>query len=110
MPSSPKGRQAGPASPVPEPKERRRARRPRWLQQSKGPSRWSAAAPPRIRDAAPILETYVSRALRAQHDLDVHAVGDLDAHELSQRTFVRVEVDEPLVFFFKQKTAYEITV
>src|SRR5205809_7843648 len=93
MPSSPKGRQAGPASPVPEPKERRRARRSRWLQQSKGPSRWAAAAPPRIRDAAPILENYVSRALRAQHDLDVHAVGDLDAHGFSRGTCVRVDVD-----------------
>src|SRR3989442_10454139 len=35
--------------------------------------------------------------LRAQHDLDVDAVRDLDAHELPQGAFVGVEVDEPLV-------------
>src|SRR5213594_2618120 len=33
----------------------------------------------------------------SQHDFDVHAVRHLDAHELPQRAFVRVEVDEPLV-------------
>src|SRR5438876_4537921 len=34
---------------------------------------------------------------RSQHDLDVHAVRHLDAHELPERALVRVEVDEPLV-------------
>src|SRR5438309_9244804 len=34
---------------------------------------------------------------RSQHDLDVDAVGNLDPHQLPQRAFVRIEVDEPLV-------------
>src|SRR5439155_11530081 len=80
-----------------EPTERCRERRSPPSRRSKGPLKWSAAAPPRGRDATPILETYVSRALRAQHDLDVDTVGHLDPHQLPQGSFVRVEVDEPLV-------------
>src|SRR6059036_3452832 len=34
---------------------------------------------------------------RSQHDLDIDAVRDLDAHQLPQRALVRVEVDEPFV-------------
>ena len=33
----------------------------------------------------------------AEDDLDVHAIGDLNPHELPQSTLVSIEVDESLV-------------
>ena len=33
----------------------------------------------------------------AEHDLDVHAIGDLDPHQLPEGALIGVEVDEPLV-------------
>jgi len=37
------------------------------------------------------------RSVAAEDDLDVHAIGDLDPHELPESTLVRVKVDKPLV-------------
>src|SRR5438874_10787671 len=39
----------------------------------------------------------VPRGSGSQDDLDVDSVRHLDAHELAQGPFVRIEVDEPLV-------------
>src|SRR3989454_12684153 len=43
-----------------------------------------------------VLEARGAGRSASQHDFGVHAVRHLDAHKLSYREFVRVEVDEPL--------------
>ena len=49
---------------------------------------------PAVESATPV---WGARASVLKYDFDGHVVGDLDAHELAERAFVGIDIDEPFV-------------